>query len=466
MKILILILLLLFPSTLGAQDNNDYLFMGLGNDYYNFFPTLNRDDQLSYKTIIDYKKDSYNITLDMGAVTNRGWKDNWQDNGESSYTGRYDIIDLKVKKSFNVYSKNGFNVFVNPEVGIKLIGGYDLILAQDFLHDKMEIPSLNLKYEENIVSPTLNLEATAVAALFQDNIEFTLKLENSIFYQTSQDFILSYDFRNIFDIALGHSLIQPHSKNKTHELLTYFSNGTYITYELNTGVVELSLKERFKDRQGFGIISINALSFFNEKTYENDDYILTIGFNKTNIGNYLTLDIKFPLSDELALGYRGQIKNGKAILDEKTLDIFGNNYARLKTTRTSSILSLDYYYDLDMIRPYVRLGLGATYSNFTKYTNSLKTAHSPIEVDKNYLSPIINLNAGLSILPKDFLILKNNSIRFIIAYNLDVFPLYKMELDYYNKNLTDEFKTNDYDRFINLAVSSISLGVEIGVDIQ
>ena len=463
MKIILLILLLLFPTTLASQDTDDHLFLGMGNDLINYIPTFNRDDQYSYNINIDYLTKNYDVSLHLDAITNRGWKDNWQDNGESQYNGRYDIIDLSYKHKFNILAKNGYDIFINPTIGLKLIGDYSFVLGQDLVHNIVDLAVLTLEYEDDIYSPTINLETIIKKQTINGNyLSFTMKLDNNIFYQSSQDFIINYNLKNIFTASLGYSTIQVYSDNKTHKLLTEFNQGLYTKLNLDVGFLSISIHDYFHNKLGYEIISINALSFFNKPTYKKDDFSISIGLNISNYLQTSMLNLKFPINDSFSLVYGVQSILCKPMEDESTLKVEEIDYYRVQASRVANIISINYDLDLNYIRPFIKVGLGYNYSNFINYTNALKAAHAPIGEFEEFKSVIFNLNLGFSILPKDFIRLDNNSLRLVLAYNLDMYPMHKWELEYYSKRLSDAFI--GYETYLNSAVSAITIALELGID--
>ena len=452
-KAIALILFVLVAVSLSAWDMidefkdpksyiPDQILLFTGNDKFNHGVTRNDDDQLSYSFDFQVEAPLWYARFDANGFTNRGWRAGWDirdhdkeyDEGAEVNRGRFDSLETVVALKLRLLDKK-FYIHLYPEIGFSLVGDYGWEWGQNAIHRMLNIHIVDLPYDNDAAKNVfLMLDARmnmgyrlvdfARSSLVVE-MEATTKnimgfmSENQILgrlsISTSSHDLLGLHFGYGFASALGDY------PSYTRDLYLQYVNGWKFGFTVDAGVMFLKYTGSPETGFGYGYLGFDVLAFFEPRRWEQTDAWMS--FSKAtfygSFYNYITVGI--PVADKLEIILKNSYLGGNPInkSEEQTADL--NKMERLKREYASTTIGLRYNFPSfakNYIHPYVELSGGLQIFKIFLLFNQLDDGFFYYGNIPSYLIDdlgnyfgLLNLEAGITVLPENLLVFEDTSIQ-------------------------------------------------------
>lgn len=250
-----LLALLLVSSLFSFKfDRDDHLLIGTGNDRFTMGISNNYDDNLSFNSSLEYQNGNLHLMTYLNGYTDR-------DEGK-----RHDELLVLGSWNFSLLKTHGFLIDLMPSGGIDIDGNLGFWEFQNDLHKLMNIPTVDLEYPDKAtVKPYGDILLSARYSI-TDELRVGLFLDGQYWDK----------FRLNASIALQYK----------HSSFMLGYDGQWNTnIRLDLGLFQINHRSNLESKVGFGSVSIDALSFFREKTWKNSDVYISVG--KTYLQSFL-----------------------------------------------------------------------------------------------------------------------------------------------------------------------------------
>ncbi len=456
-KVFALVLCILVSASLFAFDfidefkdpksyMPDHISLTTGNDKFNNGISRNDDDQFSYSFGLQVEAPLWYMHFDANGITNRGWRDGWDMRdydtpftpGASVYRGRYDSIETVVGLRLRPI-EDRFYLHVYPDVGFALVGDYGWEIGQNVVHRIAKIREVDLPYDNDgaknvfmmadgrvnagfkfISFPKTNLIAEVEAS--SKNI-LGFQTENQILgrvsISTKTHDLLGFHFGYMYSAALGDY------QSATRDLYIRYLNGFRFGFTVDTGIIFIKYTATPETNFGYGYVGINALGFFEPRTWEESDASLRLSLARLYGSNYYYISVGVPVSDHFDIVIKNAFLGGNPLSasEERASDL--TMYERLKRDYSSGSLGIRYNLPglfKGYVLPYVELSAGLQVFEVYSLYNQLDDDYLfGAEIPSSYWFEgtthfmLLNLEGGANILPENLLVFQDSS------FQLDVF---------------------------------------------
>ena len=378
---------LLFSLPLiGFKEGENYIpngfSMGMGNDTFAIGGlSYNYDDQLSFSEHFSLSAPAYEIKVNMLAFTNRGWRDGWDihdyslksnDGGSGDpMQGRYDMTEILLALPVNFSFSNRLMLFVTIEGGISIVGNQHYEVLQNTLHTIKGISRVFVDYDsdQNVFYPTFNGKigfGTSIVELEKTSLFLAIENEsrNAFGFEYSNTidavFGLTDRSKDILTASIGYTWAKTESDWLTQKLYREYAHGPMLGLKIDTGTVKLNYYTYLSSRYGFGTISFDVLSFFNESTWNKNNIFVDVGKVKMMNTQFYFIGMEFPITDT------------KLLITTETRYISGNPAFKTWIEETDETLSTEPRFK----RAYDSFFLGVKYEFTSQDTKGWVTPYS------------------------------------------------------------------------------------------
>ncbi len=403
--------LFLCLNTLFAQSQQ--LKLGLGNDIWTFGISQNNDDQLSFSSQFEYIDKNYELMLTADAITNRGWKLVWS--SSDLYSGRYDVVNFDFKLNTLKLENEHFCFSLRPYLGFSFSGNLGFEKVQNFLHSNSSIPILDIPYEEDGThfSPRLGGEINLGPVFPFDSEDSAFKLLlgatgiNSFFFEAEfkaygKVAVVSRG-KSTLSLLLGYRYLHPQTDWMTHEIYSMFSNGWFMGFNFNLGLLSLSYQSNLENQIGYCTYSVDVLSLFRKSVFKEADLNYSIMFSYILGMAYHDAELSKEILDtNVSLGVYTRYFSAEPIPGELRKTVSSSSYYGTIT------YAFDYDYLSSWIVPYISLGIGLTEFSAITYFNTDESALKPFDKESD-MSFSLDIAAGVTLFPPHLLDADNAS---------------------------------------------------------
>lgn len=266
-RFLTLILLLACLSSLFAVSVT-HLHMSTGNDWYTMGLGDNLDDGLSFGGhLMVAFDDSLFFKVDALGFTDRV---------ETEY--RYDQINM------NLYSPLGFTLgpfitIFTPLVGLSLEGDFGFNRVQNNVHQMVNLPSLQLPYDNTEAHAHLNLGSTiqALYPLGWIHVGLEASYLHTFGWENSIQTVGVIKFGSSLTLKGGFSLMHDFGGGPAHQIMIDRLSGPTFSYYFDGGLITNSWIYHKNSESSYGVFGIDLMQLFQPVTYDHTDFTYSLG---------------------------------------------------------------------------------------------------------------------------------------------------------------------------------------------
>ncbi len=515
-KICALVLCLLVSFSLFALDFidefldpkayiPDHIVLTTGNDKFNYGISRNDDDQLSYSFGLQVESPLWYMHFDANGITNRGWRDGWDmtnyettyNPGAQVYRGRYDSLETVFGLRLRPI-EDKFYLHIYPDVGFALVGDYGWEIGQNLVHRIAKIREVDLPYDNDGAKRVFLMLDGRVNAGFKflslerSNliIELEASSKNILGFQSENQILgrvsistlthdlLGFHFGYMYSTALGDY------PSDTRDLYIRYLNGLRVGFTVDTGIISLKYTATPKTNYGYGYLGINVMGFFEPKTWKESDAYLRLSLSKLYDRNYYYTSVGIPFSDRFDFVLKTAFLGGNPLSPSQESSTDLTEEVRYK--REYSSISVGFRYNFpellyDYISPYVELSAGLQLFEVYELCNQLNDEAMEVygsfpssywyDSETHYM--LLNLEAGLNILPEDLLVFQDASfeieafggVNFIIGGETDDISIYRNLNKYWEADSSEEAKYLEDMGWKARFIPYFGVGFKIGIDL-
>lgn len=431
----LILLIFIYVFSLQAETEPwsvNTVVVGIGNDKYANGFSRNDDDQLSFSEHLFVGAERWYVELNFNAITNRGWKNGWniesptvEDISTSSfYSGRLDVAELIFALKYKYEITPGFSVRIKPETGLYLSGslGYDYL--QNAIHKMSRIHSVDLPYDYSGVKAHyyIGAEADGVVDIADTGLStLAISLGGSAGYATlfegnervEAKLFLYDEFGEILSLSLYWNWNQDTSGSRTKELYSRYINGPGFSALIDTGFFRLYYTAMIKNHFGYCVMSFDAMSFFKEPTWKENDLFFSVGKSRMMGLSFNEAEIEMPITSSFSLVLSNRFVAGYPIDKNWEKDADLRNKSRIKQGHTMFTINGEYAFPIaassGWLTPYVRAGFGVMRWTLTYLSNMLPSSPVPSYTvgSKDGTGPdysfVLDALCGIKIIPEGFI---------------------------------------------------------------
>lgn len=463
-KLLLCLLLICITFSLQAipsfKDANSWipssLKIGTGNDKWTFSLSRNDDDRLSFSGDISISAPRWFLTTHLNGYTNRGWKTDWdptafnpehETDSDSShfYHGRYDGIDTAFGMNFFPLETEHLTLTFSPFIGFYGAGDFGFDNAQNWIHKISNIHSVNIAYD----AMNSNNDSRLFAFKLGANIEFNAQRplgnylesdvgvsigftsDNNIGFETLQSLYsslyLSKNNNKLLKISFGYNWYNSFDSSATHRLVLDFQRGMFFGFDVTAGFLNIAYKNSIETVQGYTILSVDALSFFEKPCWEENSILFSYGIARENKSTLHFASLGYNLIDNKDISIFTTLKYEAGNPFDKKDEREGDDQQdRLKQNISSISFGIKYNF-LDrlftsFITPYVGLSMGVQNWTLDVLTNQNSTNDVPSYTFLKKYTFLLSAELGLYLLPEGLWSVKNTNIRLALAGGVTWIP--------------------------------------------
>ena len=507
MKKLILLLLtaLLTVTGLYAISISEYadpsswipesLYIGMGNDKWALANiSYNMDDQLSFSEHFYVEAPAYWLDVNMLAITNRGWQNEWStldfsaEGDGNKIDGRYDVTQIFFSLPLDLLVTDNFYIWIRPEAGVSIIGDQNYAFLQNTLHKLINAAPLEVDYEtpgKNMAKLSLNMSAEVGGLLLRFgesllSISARADFMNTIGFGYKQHVygalgLISKE-NDILTMGLGYSFCQSASGWKTQEIYYEYLKGPIFTLSVNSGLIRFDYFSRLRTGFGYGVISVDVLSLFKKSTWKESELFLSMGISSQLNNTFYNVRVGAPIKGTgFSLIASTRFLSGNPSYKNWENMINPENYPRFK--RSYSALLLGVRYDFAdsrqaFVTPYAELTAGIMswevrelWNMVTDYTvydeqGQESTVRNKIHslVKPKLLSFAADLELGLTFIPEGAFRTGNSTFRINFFSGVTFIHNPKAVGEYLSYSTDDSVK-------IGRLIPRWGVGIQIGFDL-
>lgn len=452
-KLFVLLLFVLTVVSLPAADFfteikdgksyiPDHVLLYTGNDKFNYGITRNDDDQLSYSFDFQVEAPLWYLRFDANGLTNRGWREGWDMRDHDKYftpgapviRGRYDSLETVAGFKIRLIERNLY-IHLYPEIGFALVGEYGWEWGQNAVHRLLGIHEVDLPYDNdgarntrlmldgrvNIGFKLKKLRRTSLIAEVEASTKNVMgfQSENLILgrlsLSTETHDLIGFHFGYMFASDLGDY------PSYTRDLYLQYLTGWKIGFTIDTGILFLKYTGSLETGFGYGYFGLNVLGFFEPRDWDKTDAYLSFSKARfySSFYNYISLGI--PLGDKFAFVFKNAYLGGNPIDKKGEMVADLNKVDRMKREYSSFAIGAKFNlpsFASGFITPYIELTGGIQVYKIFLLMNQLDdeamggaiSLPSYMSEGEHYF-PMLNLEAGITVLPEDLLVFQDTSIQ-------------------------------------------------------
>lgn len=281
----LLMFLLLLLSPLEAFSNPDNLSFIVKNDSATLGVSENPDDLRSYGSSFSISyHDGWSGSFQIHGLTNRSA-------GPSS-EGRYDELEVISGHAFKVLERsrnNAFSLTLQPSLGILLSGNLGLESVQNFWHEVITVPAVELKYDaggELLLAPRFSLTGSLLyseRAPWFDSTDILLYLKGTGMFAPGYERFATGSMElgqqttetRYLLVGLGYAYRENLDGRQTHEVVNESEQGLMASFEARFGLLAMTYQWYIESSHGFGGLGIDIGGNFSER-WTKSDLIMTL----------------------------------------------------------------------------------------------------------------------------------------------------------------------------------------------
>lgn len=389
-KVLIVFFIILLSSSLFASSQ---LHIGTGNDKFSMGLANNDDDGRTFDFFVQYRdKGGVEAFVSLQAWTNR------------VKVQRADRLIVGLGYNYTFFEKSGFEFALGATAGLGIQGNFQLEKIQNQNHRNNKIDEVFFPYEED-----------------------------RLFFDFSSTFSLSY-------------------KNNAAKL-EFVDNHLWWGFIIDSGFLRFDYRHRFDTPWAMGSISVDALSLFEEPTWQQSHIYIVVGKENIQSYDFLSNAAVVPLNDNLEV--YGGAKYTSGFPSSDLIDP-----SKFRIQRSHLLLSLGArvsFFQTSFVSPFASLGAGL--ASWKLLRQDMSTGlHERLGRENTFF---MEASFGLKVLPEGFLRVGHSSIQGFVALNVQYFTnvskiTYLSSLDMYHK------KDFAFNRFSY----SVHFGLQLGMDLR
>ena len=427
----------------------DIVLLYTGNDKFDYGITRNDDDQLSYSFDFQVEAPVWYARFNANGFTNRGWREGWDmrdhdkeyapgDPIPEIHRGRYDSLETVVGLKLRLLEKD-FYIHFYPEIGFSLVGNYGWEWGQNAIHRMLHIHIVDLPYDNDgaknvflMLDARLNMGYKIASFPRTDLVAEVEASSKNIMGFMSENLVLG----RISISTNAHDLIGFHAgygfgfklgdyPSYTRDLYLQYITGWKVGFSIDTGIMFLKYTGSPETGFGYGYLGFDILGFFEPKKWVQTDAWMS--FSKAtfyrSFYDYIVLGV--PVADNLTVVLKNSYLGGNPIdkKGEQQADL--NREERFKREYTAVSAGLRYSFPSfagGYARPYVELTAGIQIFKVFMLLNQLDDDVISVykipsyqfifDTDQGSLYGLVNLAAGITVLPENVLIFEDTSIQF------------------------------------------------------
>ncbi len=469
-SIIFILCIMLFPlCAVSKLLIPNSLVIGMGNDKWDIgLLSYNADDQLTFSEHVRLSAPLWSLNLNMMAISNRGWQDGWLPENEHAigdgikFDGRYDVTEISLTLFMNIVNNDSFFLNLKPEAGISIVGNQGYEKIQNNFHKLLQIATVEIPYEATGNEIKLQLSSQLDGGIripLKSFLGFGAKIQYIPTFSSITMVYLSIGNLENFKLSLSYSFVTAKSQWKTQEVYYEHLKGPALELSIDSGFMKLSFHSNLLTNNGYGIVSFDVLSLFEEAYWKNSDIYLTFKEFKQINSYFYEIMFSYPIDKaSISLSIRYLSDNQSFVSIEQKQDT--NYKERYRKSFPSIFVGYDYSFGNTnlILTPYINLKGGIMLWQVIIQRNMLVNNNIQKEVYPMIYSLALDLELGLKLFNQYAVRTKNTEAKLIIFAGLTLIHN-PSEVKAYLEDLTDNSER------INYLLPRIGFGVEIGFDL-
>lgn len=245
-----------------------HLHIGVGNDFYTMGQGDNIDDGLSFGAhFMVAFQDRVFLKIDFLGFTDK-----------VSTEHRYD------QSNINLYSPLSFTLgpFIStftPLMGMSIEGNFGFDKWQNNLHQMIDLPTLDLPYDNTETNAHLNLGSTiqAMLPLGWSKIGLEASYLHSFGWENSLQTLAVIKLGSALSLKAGYSFMDDFSEDPAHHTMMDRMSGPTFSYYFDGGLITNSWTYNTNSDSSYGVVGIDVMQLFQPVTYEHTDFTYSLG---------------------------------------------------------------------------------------------------------------------------------------------------------------------------------------------
>ena len=271
---LILLLLACIIPLHGTQVT--HLHMGMGNDFYTMGLGDNLDDGLSFGShfMVAFQDEIF-LKIDFLGFTDR-----------FSTEYRYDQSNINLYAPLRFTLEPFISTFT-PLVGMTLEGDFGFDRIQNNVHQRMDLPPLNLTYDNEATTTHLNLGSTiqAMLPLGWSKIGLEASFLRTFGWENSIQTLAVIKLGSALTLKGGFSFMQDLGEGLAHDTMMDRMNGPTFSYFFDGGLITNSWIYHVNSGTSYGVVGIDVMQLFQPVTYDHTDFTYSLGTAVDMVGH-------------------------------------------------------------------------------------------------------------------------------------------------------------------------------------
>ena len=353
----LLLLVIPLPSPLGAFSNPDNLSFIVKNDSATLGVSENPDDLRSYGSTFSFSyHDSWFGSVQLHGLTNRS--------AGPSTDGRYDELEVFSGHTFRLFEgapTNAFTFTLEPSVGMLLSGYLGLESVQNFWHEVITVPAVELQYDaggELLFAPRFSLNGSlsySERAPWFDSTDILFRLRGTGMFAPGYERYVTGTMElgqqttemRYLTLGLGYAYRENLDGRLTHQVVNESEQGLMASFDTRFGLLMMTYQWYIESSHGFGGLGIDIGGNFSERWTKSD--------------LIMTLSMRLPY-EKLMTRVRYMLNPALSIFASNSYTMKMLSYDRqLRENLSTWFVGLDYEFlnsDDGVMLPFVAFGVG------------------------------------------------------------------------------------------------------------
>lgn len=444
LPILTLLLILLHPLAAVSEESSAQgwiprsILFGFGNDNITYGIARNNDDGLSYGGRILVEAPLWWAELAFEGYTNRGWKTTWDADAEP-YQGRYDVARLGYGMHLSplrTMTPSWADISVRPYFGLHLAGNLGLVEIQNRFHKIINRPYLTIDYDAPIGDPLVSAELGAIVSVGSIwNLAGSAQGKISLAVDGQAEVITGFETQErigvLFSLLAADTQVvsfkagwiwqQGMTQWPTQRLMSVLKTGPVIGFDIRAGLLAVEFSANPAIRSGYGIVSIDAGVLMRTPTWRRSDLDIAMGAGYLLGRSVHLLKIEAPIATVPGLSVVGSVQYKGGPLDPEGEED-EPEAPRKRSNNASWIASARWRaperFSEGWVVPYGQAGVGFISYDMIEHINHIADSTAPVRVVFGGLRPLVDIEAGLSIIPQGAILSGNSTYRLELGVGL------------------------------------------------